>query len=333
MFGKGIVMNKDYCVCIRTLGKAGDKYQAMLDSLTRQSIQPKKILVFIPFGYDLPKETIGIEQYIRCEKGMVHQRALPFDEVDTNWILFLDDDVYLEDNSVERLFAGLDVENGDAISASVFRAQYTGWRAIIKSAMSFAFPRRDDGWAVKHFRNCAYSYNIKPSKSVLPTQSTAGPTLLVRKDAFLSVHFEDERWMDTFRYILGEDMSLTYKLFIHGYRLLVHYDSGCVHLDARTGNLNNALERYDLTQTLWLIRWYRIFYNLKYATWKSKTRAVLSYLLREFWTFFFNAVPFSVKYRDFSFILAFFRKYQKSFAYIRTDSFQSLPHFDEYIER
>ena len=38
-------MNKEYCVAIRTLGKAGDKYQALLDSLKAQTIQPKKILV------------------------------------------------------------------------------------------------------------------------------------------------------------------------------------------------------------------------------------------------------------------------------------------------
>lgn len=56
--------NFSYCVAIRTLGKAGEKYQRELDSLKNQTVQPQKILVYIAEGYELPKETIGIEQYI-----------------------------------------------------------------------------------------------------------------------------------------------------------------------------------------------------------------------------------------------------------------------------
>ena len=43
----------DYCVAIRTLGTAGNKYQVLLDSLNSQTIKPKKILVYIPYGYEL----------------------------------------------------------------------------------------------------------------------------------------------------------------------------------------------------------------------------------------------------------------------------------------
>ena len=205
-----IRMKRDYSACIRTLGKAGEKYQILLDSLKRQTIQPRKILVYIPCGYDLPKGTIGIEQYVRSEKGMVHQRSLPFDEVDTTWILFLDDDVYMEDDAVERLFAGLEAEHGDAISANVFRIQESGWRGRLRAAIWFTFPRCDDGWSIKLWHNGSHTYNNHPSKPVLPSQSAAGLTVLIRKDVFLSVHFEDERWMDDFRYPLGEDRALAY---------------------------------------------------------------------------------------------------------------------------
>ena len=74
---------RDYCVAIRTLGTAGEKYQTLLDSLMAQTLPPQKILVYIPHGYPAPKETVGIEQLVRCEKGMVTQRSLPFDEVNT----------------------------------------------------------------------------------------------------------------------------------------------------------------------------------------------------------------------------------------------------------
>lgn len=54
----------NYTAVIRTLGIAGDKYQTLLDSLNKQTIQPSKILVYIAEGYSIPKETIGKEQYI-----------------------------------------------------------------------------------------------------------------------------------------------------------------------------------------------------------------------------------------------------------------------------
>ena len=324
-------MNREYCACIRTLGTAGDKYQTLLDSLKCQTLQPRKILVYIPYGYDLPKETIGIEKYVRCERGMVHQRSLPFDEVDTPWILFLDDDVYLEKDSLERLFAGLEAENGDAISANVYRVQESGWRGKLRAAMDFTFPRRDDGWAIKLWRNGSHTYNNKPSKSVLPSQSAAGPTLLIRKDVFRAVHFEDEQWMDSFCYPIGEDRALAYKVYLYGYRLLVHYDAGCVHLDAKSGRVTNLSERYLLMQTVWFVLWYRMFYNLKYASWKSKLLAVMAYAIREMWTFILGAVPLSIKRSNFDYIKFYFIKYKRGYDYIFGEAFSSLLRYDEYI--
>ena len=76
----------EYTAVIRTLGMAGKKYQKLLDSLNQQTIQPLKILVYIAEGYAIPEETIGNEEYIYVKKGMVAQRALPYDEVDTEYI-------------------------------------------------------------------------------------------------------------------------------------------------------------------------------------------------------------------------------------------------------
>ena len=82
----------EYSVAIRTLGTAGEKYQRLLESLERQTVPPKQIVVYIAEGYPLPEETIGKEQYVYVRKGMVAQRALRYDEIDTEYILFLDDE-------------------------------------------------------------------------------------------------------------------------------------------------------------------------------------------------------------------------------------------------
>ena len=90
-----------YSVAIRTLGKAHDKYLAELKSIERQTVPPKDIFVYLAEGYEKPKETIGKESIIYCKKGMIAQRSLSFDEIDTEYILFLDDDIELAPESVE----------------------------------------------------------------------------------------------------------------------------------------------------------------------------------------------------------------------------------------
>ena len=70
--------NPQYCVAIRTLGTAGEKYRQTLLSLQQQTIPPNKILVYIAQGYPIPQETIGIEEYIYCpnSKQFVRNRIL-----------------------------------------------------------------------------------------------------------------------------------------------------------------------------------------------------------------------------------------------------------------
>ena len=81
----------EYTAVIRTLGKAGEKYQTLLDSLVAQTTPPKEIIVYIAEGYPIPKETCGKEKYVYVPKGMVAQRALNYDEVQTEYILFLEE--------------------------------------------------------------------------------------------------------------------------------------------------------------------------------------------------------------------------------------------------
>ena len=62
----------------------------------RRRLSPRQVtIVYIAENYPLPKETIGTERYVYVKKGMVAQRALPYDEVETEWMLFWDDDLLL----------------------------------------------------------------------------------------------------------------------------------------------------------------------------------------------------------------------------------------------
>jgi predicted glycosyltransferase involved in capsule biosynthesis len=104
-----------YCAVIRTLGTAGEKFEKEIASLLAQNTPPDKIIAYIPDGYKIPRFSNSEKvEWVRSPKGMITQRSLPFDEVTTEWILFLDDDVYLSPDSVEKLFEGIAQEKGDA---------------------------------------------------------------------------------------------------------------------------------------------------------------------------------------------------------------------------
>ena len=223
-----------YSVAIRTLGKAVEYYQRTLDSVASQSIKPKAVVVYIADGYDLPKETAGIERYVYVPKGMVAQRALQYDEIDSEWILFLDDDVFLPPNAVETLFRELEENGGDVISPATFANHKASLnQKIIRTLTGREVPRLfDDGWSYKVLRTAGFSYNNNPRKTVYKTQTGAGPCFLCRKKAFLNTHFEDELWLDEAPYAYPEDQVMFYKMYLNGLKLLTSFDSGIVHLDA-----------------------------------------------------------------------------------------------------
>lgn len=233
-----------YSVVIRTLGTAGYKYQQLLNSLDKQTIQPEKILVYIAEGFPLPKETIGKEEYVYVKKGMVAQRALDYKEVRSKYILFLDDDVFLPENSVELLYKYLLENKADVISPDVFP---NAERSIVGKFMMYMSgrmkARKDDGkWGYKVMRNSGYSYNNNPKSGVYLSQTNAGPCFFCKKEDFLKIHFEDELWMDKQKYALGDDQVMFYKMYLLGLKQLTWFNSGIKHLDAGTAMRNEEKE-------------------------------------------------------------------------------------------
>lgn len=223
----------EYTVVIRTLGTASEKYQSLLDSLRQQTLAPSAILVYIAEGYPLPEETIGKERYIYVKKGMVAQRALPYHEVETEYILFLDDDLAFPPNTVEEMFKQLQVHNADVISPDIFPNAERSFKAELLMTLSARMRARrcDKTWGYKVMRNSGYSYNKHPQK-VMRSQTNAGAAFLCKKENFVKIHFEEELWMDEMPYALGDDQVMYYKMHLKGLKILTWYTHGFVHLDA-----------------------------------------------------------------------------------------------------
>ena len=254
-----------YSVAIRTLGLAGEKYDSMVQSISMQTVLPEKVMVYIAEGYAIPQKQIFLEEYVPVQKGMVRQRALRYDEIESDYILFLDDDVFLPPNAVENLFNALIEHRVDVISPDVFENSSRDFATKAKmSLVGKSFPRRDDKkWAYKALRNAGYTYNSSPSEPVYWSELNAGPCFFCRKDVFLSIRFEEELWLDETPYALPEDQVMYYKFHKCGYKILTSYNSGIVHLDAGSTNAtNNAKEcniLYSESRNK-IIFWHRFFY-------------------------------------------------------------------------
>jgi hypothetical protein len=251
-----------YCAVIRTLGTAGEKFQQEIASLLNQNTPPRKIISYIPEGYKIP-EFPNSEQieWVRSQKGMVTQRSLPFDEVTTDWILFLDDDVYLPQDGVEKLFTGIAEYEGDAISIGNRRSKALS--SVLKNLLAGVRPHKSDVWGNIVRKGGRFSYNINPPRSVMRTQSGFGPCGLVKTSVYKSIHFEQERWQEAVSgYCLGEDQLFYNKMHVMGYTVLVHYDTGIIHLDASAtcNKRERAVYRKNMAQ-LFLV-WHRTSYQL-----------------------------------------------------------------------
>lgn len=224
----------NYTVVIRTLGTAGKYYQRTLDSLLNQTIKPEAIIIYIAEGYPIPQETIGIERYVYVKKGMVAQRALPYNEVNTEYMLFLDDDVYLPPTGVETLYKEMIEYNAQVISPCTFSNHKVSWKSkIVQSLMGKEVTRLfGDRWAYKVLRTGGFSYNNNPVKSVYESTTNAGPCFFCKKSDFLKIRYEEELWLDETPYALPDDQIMFYKMHLRGLKILTSFDSGIIHLDA-----------------------------------------------------------------------------------------------------
>lgn len=258
-----MVGDRLYTAVIRTLGTAGYKYQNLLDSLNIQTMKPSKIVVYIAEGYDIPPQTIGKEQYVFVKKGMVAQRALLYGEVDTEYILFLDDDLSFPPDTVERMFYLLQEHQADVISPDIFPNSDRPLLSELMMTLSGRMRARrgDQEWGYKVMANAGYSYNASPKEEVYRSQTNAGACFLCSKENFLKIHFEDERWMDGQEYAIGDDQVMFYKMYLSGLKILTWYTHGFQHLDGGD-NFNLQKKKRLITADFWFktIFWHRFIF-------------------------------------------------------------------------
>jgi len=275
-----------YSIAIRTLGTAGEKFRKELESICAQTVQPERVVVYIAEGYDRPDFTVGMEEYVWVKKGMMAQRILRYDEISSDCILMLDDDVELAPDSVERLLKALVENKADCVGADVFQNHCMPFKTKVYAAVTnLVFPHWNRKWAFKIRRNGSFSYNIHPAKPFYWSQSCGGPAALWRKDSFLHLHLNDELWLESFGFPYGEDALTFYKLYRRGGRLGILYNSGITNLNAQTssGSFRKSAEHIYIRTKASLMIWWRSYYKNGKDTAPSRILAATAFCFKSIW--------------------------------------------------
>ena len=313
-----------YSVAIRTLGTAGDKYLEELRSIFRQTVLPEKVVVYIAQGYERPKEQIGSEQYVWVPKGMMAQRALPYDEITSDCILMLDDDVLLGPDSVARMLTAMEENQADCVGADTFKNQEMSVIGKLYAAVTnLVFPRWDDGWAFKINRNGSFSYNNQPQPAFYRSQSCAGPCALWRKEAFINAHLEDELWSEREGFWYGEDVLLFYKLHLNGGRLGILYNADITHMDGQTASASHRgnLRKYYIRAKASAIIWHRTIWRVR-----PHLLTALAFAFKQLWLFLVNCVAGIIMLKP-RIPLLFLQGLRDAYRYCKSGTYLSLPPF------
>lgn len=317
----------EYTAVIRTLGKSGKYYQATLDSLMKQTIAPSAIIVYLAEGYSLPSETVGVERYVYVKKGMVAQRALPYDEVDTEFMLFLDDDVYLPETGVETLYRELVEQQAQVISPCVFPNHL----ASVKDKVRLSLLGRElcrfwgKRWGYKVMWNGGFSYCNHPVKPVYESQTNAGPCFFCRKADFLRINYIEESWLEYSPYAFPDDQVMFYKMYCLGMKVLTSFDSGIVHLDASSTVVNAEEKALKVVYSEFrnkLIFWHRFLYKPERNVFKK-----CGMWMALFYTYGLQAVKYSLFYvlGKKSMAQAFWRGVKDGKVFLNSREYANLP--------
>lgn len=317
-----------YSVAIRTLGTSLDSLKAELISLHAQTLPPDKIKIYIAEGYSIPDFRIGIEEYVYVNKGMVSQRALRYDDIDSEYILLLDDDVELSPDSAEKLLVQLAKAEADCMAADTFLNHNMRLPEKMKSAVgNWVFPRWGQKWAFKLHGTGSFSYLNSPNKDYYPSQSAAGPASMWKKEALLAMHLEDEKWLDELGFAFGEDELEFYKLHLNGGKLFVSFNHGIINLDSKSASGAFQANKKKFYNRVYAntIRWHRMHYSSQSNS-LVRIKNLLEYVAKLSWHGVIHLGISFVK-MDFEIGKYYFKGIADSVSFIKSGKYRNLPSY------
>ena len=274
-------------IAIRTLGKAGEKYKKLLGSIRSSLVQPRKVIVVLPEGYAPPEDRLGWETFVFAPKSMILQRIEALKHIDTEYTLFLDDDIEFDSSFIGKLMRPLEQGNYDCSTGplfSFFPVSLAGRIAgTLTASVSVSLFHRD--MYVKILRSGGWSYHRfdTSAERLYPTESFAWTCFLIRTEVMRRIRMEDEQiWLERFKYACGDDRVMAYKLVKLGFRACIVSNAEYIHNDAKTSTAKGELDTFTPKFCMYYMHtvfWHRFIQDPE----KSTALRVLNRLCFSYW--------------------------------------------------
>lgn len=322
-------MDIEYSVIIRTIGKAGEKYQNLLNSISALVPQPKEVIVVLPEGYKEPAEQLGWEIFYYSPKGMVAQRMYGIAQCKTPYALILDDDISFAPDFVQKLHTPI-MQNIAQISIAPLYSflPKKGVCALIDAVMGAAIPTVFHGDRYTSvLRTTGYSYNRKlnPKVEYHETQSAAWTCFYADVEMLKKLDFETEQlWLDAHGYSAMDDQTMFYKAWLRGYKTLVVTNASYVHQDAKTSTRNNKPVVSRCLVINRIIFWHRFIYSME-KTILTKLWARLAFAYRMVWLRIWVYVDYVRGRNTKDDVELILQAWKDGWAYTKSEEYRSLP--------
>ncbi|MBP1967057.1 glycosyltransferase family 2 protein [Paenibacillus aceris] len=254
----------NYSICIRTLGKGGEKYSRLLNSIKSLKSRPEEVIIVIPHGYSAPIEVLGYERVVYSEKGMLIQRIVGYESVKSEYVLLVDDDVEFEPDFINKLSAP--IKKGLAeITFPIYQEMLPekGIRTLIPALTLSAVPMIKKDMYTKVIASGGWSYYRVPNQYKKPiyAHSAPGTCMFARRQALIEADIRNELWVEIPSYPLWEDMVLFYKAWISGFKVMGIPDVGFEHLDAGATSFNRSVDASYASGINHIIFWYKFVFK------------------------------------------------------------------------
>lgn len=282
-----------YSVVIRTLGNSGLKYKALLDSITRQTIQPDEIIVVIPNGYSLDYQ-IGKERVIYSPKGMVSQRAVGIMVAQSKYILVVDDDIEFSSTMVEELYNYMINNNLNCCmplegGCDNPHVEYLDMRPPLKARIRGSITgqmftsRRKSQYLDVLTLSAGHKVYINSNRvdTCYLCTTACFQCFFIETNLAKSAHFEDELWLQEGSYTsysAYDEPVFFSKLNMLGLRMAYSLRTRYMNLDAGAGHrttdeIKKRSIRYFSFARNRTVYWYRYIFKYQ-TTWYDKLKAL-----------------------------------------------------------
>ncbi len=319
----------DYSVVIRTLGKANEKYQGLLNSIKHLEPQPKEVIVVLPEGFALPEQRLGYERFCFCKKGMIQQRLVGINECKSEFALICDDDVAFDSNFIKKLYMPIslglcELSIGPLLSFFV----KPGLQTLVSALTGASFPmlfHKDKYVSIKRCGGWSYNRRIDTtSENYYLAESAAWTCFFGRLSAIKSINLDEELWIEAFGYASHDDQTMFYKGYLKNIKTMVVSNALYEHLDAKTSvqGINPAV-RYSAGRNK-VIFWHRFIFNLDSNLFLKGIDAI-SFIYVCLASSIYSYLDSLIKKKDKENYKLYIKGLRDGFRYLKTKEYKNLP--------